>query len=182
MNSMANKTTTGFLLGGLCVFALLYEFLPYDTFYSPHGTQKAAERGYAPYTSDSKDIQTQLHAINEVGLVLHRVKNDENHQNQIKEDSNRAEQFINTVTGITKQALTEKNHNGLSAMDIIATGPIGVASGFSDILSGVPVGESPNKEAKQIYQNHNIQKIDLEPQMVDNIGNDSTKAMSDFER
>lgn len=132
MNKIKQKPAVGVFLGLL----VLYAVLPYDTFLSPNGSVESTDFG-----------------VNEMGLILNRVENEEAHQRHIKEDSNRAEQFIGEMSKISKEVLTEKSHNGKSAMDIIATGPFGVASGFSDILSDVPVDESPNKEAKEVLEN-----------------------------
>lgn len=179
----ADKLTSNVALGGLVVFGLLYIVLPYDTFYTPNGTLKAAESGKAPYSVDSTDIRTKYHAVNEMGMILNRVENEESHQRQIKEDSNRAEQFINTVSGMTKQVLTDKSHNGKSALDIMATGPLGAASGLSDILSGVPVGESPNQEAKEEFKRNTAKAFEgVDSANVSDQPFSQQSDMSDFER
>lgn len=114
----------------------IYFTVPYDFFYKLTQTNKT------PHT----------YSVNEMGMAIQRVESSETYDRYIKEDSNRAEQFIAYNTGMVKSVLSEKRHNDKSALDIMASGPLDAASDFSDILSGVPVGNSPNKEAKVILE------------------------------
>lgn len=123
-------------IGVTGALALLYLTVPYDFFYSVK----------------PKEETDVVYAVNEMGMAIQRAESYEAHINQIKEDSNRAEQFIGYTAGMVKATLTEKSHNGKSAVDIMSSGPLDAVSGFSDILSGVPVGNSPNQESKAILE------------------------------
>ena len=116
--------------------AALYFVIPYDFFYS----------------YSNHNVPDQAYEVNEMGMAIQRVESTEAYENEIKENSNRAEQFLGYTSGMVKSTLTEKNHNGKSAVDIMSSGPIDTVSGFSDVLSGVPVGNSPNKESKEILE------------------------------
>lgn len=123
-------------MGISIVLASMYFVIPYDFFYSLSIRKKPAE----------------VYAVNEMGMAIQRAESAESHAEEIKQDSNRAEQFIGYTSKMVKTTLTDKTHNGKSALDIMASGPIDSVSGFSDVLSGVPLGNSPNTEAKTILE------------------------------
>lgn len=115
-NSQIGWPAVGIMVGAILFFEYL---VPYDLFGSGFSQLEdpRAELGGGMYTVDSPNIQTRLHAINEIGIVMARENSYQEARAKIELDQNRAFKGINQLTTTVNQSLNHKRPDGKTQLE-----------------------------------------------------------------
>lgn len=125
-----------------------HHYLPTHFFYEPYASSKATEYGNSTHVANAPNIQNRLHAVNETGMIMQRIKSQADAYNAYTSNhGNSAQDFINFTSKTVKSALNTPQSNGKTGFEMVAQNPINAASDFSDALAKQPAKpkESPEK-------------------------------------
>lgn len=106
----------GLMLGIILIFEYL---VPYDLFgsgFTQLGDPRS-ELGGGMYTVDSPNIQTRLHAVNEIGIIMARENSYQEARAKLEIDQNRSFKAISQLTTTVNQSLNHKRNDGKTQLE-----------------------------------------------------------------